>query len=102
MELFDKDYQTGDAQQLFGGVGAQEHDLARHQLTRDWSRLDELYRLKLAGRDPERIKRRQRSLHEVACWIAVALLMAAALMSPVRAAEHDAYPASPSFISSGR
>ncbi|ROU05346.1 hypothetical protein [Lysobacter enzymogenes] len=53
---------------------------------RDASRLDRLYRLKLAGRDPERRRRRRRSLHELACWFALALLLAAALASPVRAA----------------
>ncbi|QWP76237.1 hypothetical protein J5226_22035 [Lysobacter sp. K5869] len=55
--------------------------------SRDPSRLDRLYRLKLAGRDPERRRRRRRSLHELACWFALALLVAAALASPVRAAE---------------
>lgn len=55
--------------------------------SRDPSRLDRLYRLKLAGRDPERRKRRRRSLHEWACWSALALLVAAALASPVRAGE---------------
>lgn len=54
--------------------------------SRDPSRLDRLYRLKLAGRDPERRRRRRRSLHELACWFALALLVAAALVSPVRAA----------------
>jgi|GEM_PF-6036168 len=54
--------------------------------SRDPSRLDRLYRLKLAGRDPERRKRRRRSLQELACWFALALLVAAALVSPVRAA----------------
>ncbi|SDY44639.1 hypothetical protein SAMN04487939_102179 [Lysobacter sp. yr284] len=53
---------------------------------RDASRLDRLYRLKLAGRDPERRRRRRRSLHELACWFALGLLLAAALASPVRAA----------------
>ncbi len=54
--------------------------------SRDPSRLDRLYRLKLAGRDPERRRRRRRSLHELACWFALTLLVAAALVSPVRAA----------------
>ncbi|BAV98915.1 hypothetical protein LEN_3428 [Lysobacter enzymogenes] len=57
--------------------------------SRDSSRLDRLYRLyrlKLAGRDPERRRRRRRSLRELTCWFALALLVAAALVSPVRAA----------------
>jgi len=61
--------------------------------SRDPSRLDRLYRLKLAGRDPERRKRRRRSLHELACWFALALLVAAALVSPVRAATAPAQAA---------
>jgi hypothetical protein len=53
--------------------------------SREPSRLDRLMRLKLAGRDPER-RSGAGSLHEWGIWIALALLLAAALASPVRAA----------------
>ena len=91
MELFDQDdYRLRGASRLLPGQTIDEADSRRRLPVRDTSRLDHLYRLKLAGRDPERLKRRRRSLHEIACWIAVALLTAAALASPVRAADASA------------
>ncbi|MGO1068543.1 hypothetical protein [Lysobacter sp. CA199] len=90
MELFRNDYDAHDADRMLNGHRTDAAQTLDHPPGRDCSRLDLLCRLKLAGRDPERLKRRRRSLREVGCWIAVALLMAAALASPVRAAANDA------------
>lgn len=94
MDSLDRSYRIDDAQRLFAPPQAAANSARRpgadapgwsRSTARDPSRLDRLYRLKLAGRDPERRKRRRRSLHELACWFALALLLAAALASPVRA-----------------
>lgn len=96
MDSLDQGYRVDDAQRLFAPPQTSERSARRQgpetpgwsrSGARDPSRLDRLYRLKLAGRDPERRKRRRRSLHELACWFALALLLAAALASPVRAGE---------------
>lgn len=110
MDSLDRGYRIDQAQRLFAPPQAAAHGARRpganapggsRSTARDPSRLDRLdrldrlYRLKLAGRDPERRKRRRRSLHELACWFALALLLAAALASPVRAhaAAHGAVAA---------
>lgn len=85
MELFRDDYAHGPDRLLSGHRG-DAGEILDDASGRDGSQLDLLYRLKLAGRDPERLKRRRRSLREIACWLAVAALMAAAAASPVRAA----------------
>ncbi|SDW52537.1 hypothetical protein [Lysobacter enzymogenes] len=95
MESLSVDHRADGAARLVVGPPAAEPSARKqgpqaqagsHAHSRDPSRLDRLYRLKLAGRDPERRRRRRRSLHELACWFALALLVAAALVSPVRAA----------------
>lgn len=95
MDWLDEGYRAHGAPQLpigppgaAGGARRQgPGEAGSRARARDPSRLDRLYRLKLAGRDPERMRRRRRSLHELACWLVLALLAAAALASPVRAAE---------------
>lgn len=100
MELFDHDYRAHGADRTFAG---RADDLPSGRArARDASRLDRLYRLKLAGRDPERMKRRSIALRGRLGWIALVLLTAAALASPVRGAGHDAAGAMPSPPASQR
>lgn len=93
MELFDHDYRAHGADRMFAGRAS---DLPSGRArARDASRLDRLYRLKLAGRDPERMKRRRRASRGLLGWIALALLTAAALASPVRGAGREVAGATP-------